>query len=692
MSDSSKPIRDLAYEAMLLGNISGGVIGTDAGLIITYWGKGAERMFGFTEAEALGKTPIELLRPTYQPGEREAIFEDLDRRGTTLAILRIRHKDGTEIFAEANSTRFFDDHGNSAGYVIVYRDATERYRTERALEESEARASALIKYAPTGIYEIDFRGPRFTSVNDAMCRILGYSREELFAIGPAGLLDEESRARFAERIRRQLGGQPIEESVEYRVRKKNGDFIYAILNVSVRPTTEDPYKVLVIAHDITQRKQMEEALKRVSAEAGARAGELQRLSGELELRVRERTAELAAANERLRTEAAERSRLEQHLRQVQKLEALGTLAGGIAHDFNNILNPIFISTELALLDTSLDPATRRHLEINLEAAKRGRDLVKQVIAFSRQKEKERKPLKAGPVINEAIKFMRASLPSTIEIAADIQPESGFILGDQAQIHQVVMNLCSNAAYAMRANGGILAVRLAELVVDAELAARVPSLKPGHYLGLSVADTGTGMTPAVRERAFDPFYTTKPPGEGSGMGLAVVAGIVRDYGGAIDLDSEEGKGSVFNIYLPSVTLDAVSQDVAPEGLPTGSERVLLIDDEEDQLQTVRSVLERLGYKVVTSTDPQDALALFRADSRAVDLVITDQTMPRMTGMKVAEELLRIRPDLPIVLCTGFSEVVSARQARALGVREFLMKPYSVLEIAESVRRALRRGRG
>jgi PAS domain S-box-containing protein len=382
-------------------------------------------------------------------------------------------------------------------------------------------------------------------------------------------------------------------------------------------------------------------------------------------------------------------RLEQHLRQVQKAEALGTLAGGIAHDFNNILNPIFINTELALLDAPDGSPMRHPLQMVLEAAERGRGLVKQIITFSRQKEHEAKPLKAEPLVREALKFLRASLPSTVEIQEKIQKETGFILADPTQIHQVIMNLCSNAAYALRETGGTLEVGLAEVEVDADMAQGNPDLNPGPYLRITVSDTGKGMTKEVMERVFDPFFTTKKPGEGSGMGLSVVQGIVRNGKGAITVYSEVGKGSTFNVFFPRVESGAPSLKVPSEPIATGRGRILVVDDEEAQVQSIRNTLERLGYEVVAKTDSVEALALFRRDSQAFDLVITDQTMPQMTGAKLAEELLRVRPKLPIILCTGFSETIDANRAKASGITHFLMKPFPLREIAETIRRALQK---
>jgi CheY-like chemotaxis protein len=313
--------------------------------------------------------------------------------------------------------------------------------------------------------------------------------------------------------------------------------------------------------------------------------------------------------------------------------------------------------------------------------------VKQIITFSRQKDQEKSTIKVNPIIKEALKFLRSSIPKNIEIVDHIEAESALALADATQIHQVLMNLCGNAAYAMREKGGILGVRLSEIEVDPDLAGKHIDLKPGPYLRLMVSDTGHGMAPDVLEKAFDPFFTTKAPGEGTGMGLAVVHGIIKNHEGAITVYSEVGKGTTFNIFLPRLRGGQEAEAKALESLPAGEERILFIDDEEIQVRSVLPMLERLGYHVVGQTDPHKALAMFQNRPEAFDLVMTDQTMPMMTGEKLTARLLRLRPDIPVILCTGFSETIDEEKAKAMGIRAFLLKPFSVQEIAGTIRRVL-----
>jgi len=381
--------------------------------------------------------------------------------------------------------------------------------------------------------------------------------------------------------------------------------------------------------------------------------------------------------------------METHLRQVQKMEAIGTLAGGIAHDFNNILGAIMGYTEMALSDVQEGTRTKRNLEQVLKAGYRGKDLVKQIITFSRKSEQERKPMRITPIVKEVLKFLRSSLPTTIEIRQNIKTDSGMILSDPTQIHQVLMNLCSNAEYAMRETGGVLEVSLIDVDINSSYAARHPDLKPGSYVRMTVSDTGHGMDRTVMERIFEPFFTTKRPGEGTGMGLSVVLGIVKNHGGIITVYSDPGEGSTFNVFLPRIDSIVKSEKEVSTQIPTGSERILFVDDEEDLVDMGQQMLERLGYKVTAKTSGIEVLEIFRAHPDDFDVVITDQTMPNMTGAELAEELMRIRPDIPIILCTGFSEVISEEKAQSKGIRGFLMKPITTQEMAGTIRRVLDR---
>ncbi|MBN1255623.1 MAG: PAS domain S-box protein [Deltaproteobacteria bacterium] len=379
--------------------------------------------------------------------------------------------------------------------------------------------------------------------------------------------------------------------------------------------------------------------------------------------------------------------LEMQLRQAQKMEAIGTLAGGIAHDFNNILAAIMGYAEMALYDVPEGTQGRRNLEQVIKAGYRGKDLVKQIITFSRRSEQERRPMQVSPIVREALKLLRASLPSTIDIRHTITTQSGMVLADPTQIHQVLMNLCSNAAYAMREKGGILEVSLTDVDIDSDEKSSYQNLHGGAYLKLTVSDTGHGIDRAIRERIFDPFFTTKRTGEGTGMGLAVVHGIVKSYCGTVMVDSEVGRGSTFNVFFPRVDGNFPLEVDTAAPLSRGEERILFVDDEEDLVYMAQQMLERFGYRIVAKANSLEALEVFKAQPDQFALVITDQTMPHMTGADLARELLRIRPDIPIILCTGFSEVITADEAKALGVREFVMKPFTPHEITEIIRRTL-----
>ena len=396
--------------------------------------------------------------------------------------------------------------------------------------------------------------------------------------------------------------------------------------------------------------------------------------------------QIAADITRVKKLEKESLRIQAQLQQAQKMEAIGTLAGGIAHDFNNILSAVIGYTEIALTDVDRDSPVQRNLRQVLKAGYRARDLVKQILTFSRQAEHEFRPVHLETILNETYRLLRASLPSTIAIRQDIHSKAA-AMADPTQIHQVVMNLCTNAAHAMRQRGGVLKLTLDDLLVDESMAARHPELAAGAYLRLTVEDTGHGMDKNLIERIFDPFFTTKDRGEGTGMGLAVVLGIVKSHGGTIQVESDVGKGSKFQVLLPEILSELDGHAAAPPPLPTGVESILFVDDEIALADLGAQILKRLGYQVTTRTSSVEALELFMERPDSFDLVISDTTMPNMTGDSLAQRLLSIRPRLPVILCSGYSERMSRERAPEMGVAAFILKPIVMSELADTVRRVL-----
>ena len=380
-------------------------------------------------------------------------------------------------------------------------------------------------------------------------------------------------------------------------------------------------------------------------------------------------------------------RLEAQLRQAQKMESIGTLAGGIAHDFNNILFPIMGYAEMAREEVGNDSGPGAHIQEILRATGRARDLVNQILTFSRQTEQEIRPLQVQPILKEALHLLRASIPSSIEIRRHIDAQCGAVRGDPSQLHQIVMNLCTNAYHAMQPGGGRLGVGLEEVAISAADADENLDLSPGRYVRLTVSDTGGGIPPADLERIFEPYFTTKEQGKGTGLGLAVVHGIARRSGGTVTVYSEVGKGATFHVFLPRIVSEAAAVSGAEQPLPTGDERILVVDDEAPITGMLEQMLSRLGYAVTVRTDSREALNLFRKKPHRFDLVLTDMTMPGINGAQLTRALLELRPDLPVILCTGFSESVSEEEARAAGVRAYLMKPVVRSQLARAIREAL-----
>ncbi len=384
----------------------------------------------------------------------------------------------------------------------------------------------------------------------------------------------------------------------------------------------------------------------------------------------------------------EKTLLENQLRQAQKMESIGTLAGGIAHDFNNILSPIIGFTEMTAVELPPGSQARANLEEVLRAAQRAKEMVRHILTFSRQDTQEMKAMKLQPVVQESMKLLRSSLPSTIDIKEQLDEETGSVMGDSTQIHQLVVNLCTNAYQAMREKGGRLNVSLTEVDINSSIPTPGQDLPPGRCVCLSVADTGHGIDQTIIDRIFEPYFTTKGPAEGTGMGLSMVHGIVKRHQGHITVDSTLGEGTTFRVYIPQMaSVDETTFHETTEFVPLGHEHILLVDDEPQLLTMQGQILERLGYDVTAMSSSKDALGAFRQAPGTFDLLMTDQTMPNLTGAELSVEVLKLRPDLPIILCTGFSEALSPEAAADMGIQHYLQKPVSLKALARTVRLAL-----
>jgi PAS domain S-box-containing protein len=518
-----------------------------------------------------------------------------------------------------------------AGEAIA--NALEHKETENALRESEAQYRSLIQNSNDAIYLL-VEG-KFEIINRRFAEMFGVTPEEVRepSFNFLQMVASRSHPLLEDRMRMAQRGEVPPPRYEFTALTKDGKEI-----------------------------EVETSVSRVPCRGGT-------------------------ATQGILRDVTERKKLEAQLRQAQKMQAIGTLAGGIAHDFNNILMAMLGYAEMAKIDLPEGTVARGDLEEVLKAGGRARDLVRQILAFSRQIDQERQPIQLHPVIKEALKLLRASLPATIEIRQNISTDCGAVMADPTQVHQVLMNLCSNAHHAMREKGGILEVELKSVDVDADFAVLVPNLREGPYVRLTLSDTGHGMDRPTMERIFEPFFTTKAVGVGTGMGLATVHGIVTSHNGAITVYSEPGKGTTFHVYLPRLESKAPDAPLQVESIPTGKERILFVDDEASLARLGKQMLERLGYDVTARTSSVEALEAFRAKSDKFDLVITDQTMPNITGMELAEEMMRIRPDIPIILATGFSETISPERAKQLGIREYIMKPVAARELAQVTRQVL-----
>ena len=507
------------------------------------------------------------------------------------------------------------------------------------LKKSENQFRSLFNSITDLIYTQDMEG-RFASANPAMQRLFGYDMDEFIGHRAADFMKPELQSDFASRYLEVIKEQGHHEGISCYF-KKNKEKIYIEYRSSlVKPDDGGPY-ISGIGRDVTEKILSEKKVKQ----------------------------------------------LQKQVAQAHKMESIGTLAGGIAHDFNNILFPVLGYAEMLLEDVPEDSPFRASINGIYTSALRAKSLVKQILTFSRQESGELMLMKMQPVVKEALKLIRSTIPTTIEIIQDINPDCGVIKADPTQIHQIVMNLTTNAYHAMEETGGELKVSL-KAVELGEYDIITPDMAPGVYACLTVADTGVGMDKNLTDKIFDPFFTTKAIGKGTGMGLSVVHGIVTAMGGAIHVYSEPGKGTQFHVYLPvekSLSEEQVTNSKAP--ILGGTEQILLVDDEEAILAMEKRMLERLGYQVTSRTSSLEALEAFRANPDKFDLIITDMAMPNMPGDKLSAELIKIRYDIPILLCTGFSETISEEKAISLGIKGFLFKPIVMKNLAQKIREVL-----
>lgn len=624
-------------------------------------------------------------------------------------------------------------------------DITEKYLAKEEL----SLLQTLINQSNDAIFVIDAETSAFLYVNDKACANLDYSTAELLALRVLDIaaniedmpawhvhvasVKKQSRIFETEQIRKDGSRIPVEVNASFAPRGEKNFIVSVVRDISERKdqtrallqernklesllatledgiTVQDPDFKILYQNKVHTDKQgvhtgeycYQAYQHRTTICDGCLLvqsfadGEVHRRettapckNGVMHLEVtsspmKDADGNIIAGIESVRDITAQK-KLEEQLRQSQKMEAMGTLAGGIAHDLNNILTPILGYSGLALTKLSAHDSLAADLQQVVKAAGRAKELVQQILTFSRQAHQEKKPLHPHLVMTEALKLLRASLPSTITIRQEIPSDCGVIMADPTQLHQIIMNLCTNAYHAMQETGGVLGVGLAKITIEQASS----ELAPGDYVVIEVSDTGCGMDDKTLTHIFEPYFTTKAKGKGTGLGLSVVHGIVKSYQGHITVHSQPDKGTSFLVYLPRITetLSSINA-ICSETIPTGTERVLLVDDDEIISTMMQQILQDLGYQVSAYNNSLEALASITSDPMAFDLLITDMTMPNLTGYELAQKVLAIRSNLPIILCTGFSELASKEQAQALGIRAYLMKPVSLQELTRTVRKVL-----
>jgi PAS domain S-box-containing protein len=594
------------------------------------------QMFGFEDEKACLDLPVASLYSSWESYEesRRRIYAILENAGIASIEAFMTRQDGTVFPAQINVAPL-DRSDLKKGVISTIVDISGWKQMEQSLRDSEERYRLAMEVTSDGLWDWDVPSGA-VSYSPAWYQIIGDTIEHHFSCWGSRLHPDEKDA-FMQSLKDHLDGKSETWSHEHRLKTESGNWKWVLGRGSVIARDPDgkPLRMVGTIIDINDRKN-----------------------------------------------------LENQLVQAQKMEAIGTLAGGIAHDFNNILGSISGYTELSLLKNRSQDCRENYLQHVLKACDRAKNLVNQILLFSRQREGEKKPVDVTIIVKEALKLLRASLPSTIKIKLNASVDAFLVIADPTHIHQIIMNLCTNAAHAMRDNGGVLEVSFSRFLASGKTQLINPGFKIGPYMHMQVTDTGHGIDPSILDKIFDPFFTTKKQGEGTGLGLSVVYGIIKSYDGIINVESKLGRGSTFDIYLPCVEEENHQvEKERPDISLRGSERILVIDDEEDLVTVMEKYLSSLGYDVTTSTSSPDALRIFRDKPDRFDLVITDMTMPQMTGLKLSQEIHTTRPEIPIILSTGYEVSITKTEAQQNGIREFVMKPIRFNEFSVLIRNVL-----
>ncbi len=637
LREENKKLQEIEILNNIIFSSAGeGIIVYDNDLNIHSWNKFMENLSGMTKEEVIGKSAPEIFPHLKDVGTLDLMEQALNGKTVTSDFLPFKSPaTGREGWSQGTYSPLISVDDTIAGIVAIVHDVTTRKLSEEALRESEGRFRILFENTASCIIFVVDRAMKY--FNEATLDTFGYNRDEMF--GKSTALIHASRKSYEEAGR--IAYDALQKEGKWNgdllFRKKNGETMWMNTNLSTLPEVG----IVAVLNDVTEhRKAVEEKIE-----------------------------------------------LQKQLQQAHKMEAIGTLAGGIAHDFNNILSIILGNTELAIDDVPEWNPARHNLEETKSACLRAKDVVQQLLSFSKKSDSKQKPLKISPIINECLKFLRSTLPTSIEIRKTIEDDSGIISADPTQIHQVIMNLCTNAAHAMSENGGIMEVVLSVINIGKDEAMKDIELNQGQYVRLIVRDTGHGMPAEHLDKIFDPYFTTKEVGEGSGIGLSVVHSIVKSHEGAIFVESEYGKGTSVNVIFPIVGNEPASEKETATTIPMGNERILFVDDEKTIANITSLMLKRLGYTITTKTSSTDTLETFRRRPYNFDLIISDMSMPGITGDRLANKLQQIRPDIPIILCTGFSDRIDDSKAKSIGVRALVMKPIEKSVLAKTIREVL-----